>query len=626
MDRVVLGDVVGEDDDLRRALGLDLARDRVDGDDAVDRLATGHRDGIVEQDLVGDVGLRRDRLADRKIARVVVGAVAEVLEHVRHLGEHRVRDPVDAFAAHLDQAFGVAVHPRRHEVAADAGLRARALGHLRRGVVRAAGAEVRHALDRVAFVREQLGDGEVAHEVAPVELRKAVGEPARDDFDQARRPQLAELADERLAARVALADHLRPHRAVIEKIAQLLLDQAGLLLDDEDLVEAIGERVEPSRLDRIGEADLVDANAGGGERIERDVEAAEDLEQVEVRLAAGDDTDAGARRDHDVAVDRVDLGEGAHGVELGVQALLDLQRRQVGPAIVQAVGGSDKPSRGGDGSAVLPRGDACVRLVEVDRRAALDDFRQRGEADPVAREARQRPAVQAELEVLGDVGRREHRHVPRLHRRVALVRHRRRDAAVIVAGDDEDAAVRRGAVGVAVLERVAGAVDAGALAVPHREDAFGGSLGIRLDALRAEHSRRGELFVDRGQELDAGRVEPLRGLPRLLVDHAERRAAVAADEPARPDAGRRVARALHESKTDQRLRPGEENGAGAGAEVVGEGVVGADERGWHGTALRDKSERSNLAELGQNRLLSWPHLRRFVEFLSSDTEKQRCTF
>jgi hypothetical protein len=44
---------------------------------------------------------------------------------------------------------------------------------------------------------------------------------------------------------------------------------------------------------------------------------------------------------------------------------------------------------------------------------------------------------------------------------------------VVVAGDDEDAAVRRRAVGVAVLERVAGAVDAGALAVPHREDAFG---------------------------------------------------------------------------------------------------------------------------------------------------------
>ena len=153
-----------------------------------------------------------------------------------------------------------------------------------------------HALDRVAFVREQLGNGEVADEMAPVELGEAAGEPARDDLDQARRAQLAELADERLAAGVALADHGRPERAVVEQVAQLLLDEAGLFLDDQDLVEPGGEGIEPGRLERIREADLVDADAGGGKCVERDVEAAEHLEQVEVRLAAGDDADRRARR------------------------------------------------------------------------------------------------------------------------------------------------------------------------------------------------------------------------------------------------------------------------------------------------------------------------------------------
>ncbi len=116
---------------------------------------------------------------------------------------------------------------------------------------------------------------------------------------------------------------------------------------------------------------------------------------------------------------------------------------------------------------------------------------------------------------------------------------------MVVAGDDEDAAVRRCAVGVAVLERVAGAVDARPLAVPHREDALGGPLGVGLDTLSAEHRRRRELLVDRRQELDAGAIEALGGLPRLLVDHAERRAAVAADESPRRDAGGGVAVALH---------------------------------------------------------------------------------
>ncbi len=330
----------------------------------------------------------------------------------------------------------------------------------------------------------------------------------------------------------------------------------------------------------------MDANPRRSERIERDVEASEHLEQVEVRLAAGDDADRRARRRDDVAVDRIDLRERAHRVELGVQARLDLQRRQVGPAVVQAVGRGDEAGLGGDRGRVLPGGDARVRLVEVDRRAALDDFRERREADPVAREARQGPAIETELEVLGDVGRRQHRHVPRLHRRVALVRHRRRDAAVVVAGDDEDAAVRRRAVGIAMLQRVARAVDAGPLAVPHREHAFGGAFRVRLDALRAQHRRRRELLVDRGQELHAGGVEALRGLPRLLVDHAERRAAVAADEALRGEAGRRVESALHQREADQRLRAGEEHGASARAEVVGEGVVGAGERGGHRAALR----------------------------------------
>ena len=153
---------------------------------------------------------------------------------------------------------------------------------------------------------------------------------------------------------------------------------------------------------------------------------------------------------------------------------------------------------------------------------------------------------------------------------------------MVVAGDDEDAAVRRRAVGVAVLERVAGAVDAGALAVPHREDAVGRPLGVGLDSLRAEHRGRGELLVDRGKEAHAGRIELLRRLPRLLVDHAERRAAVAADEALRSDARGGVARALHQRQADQRLRAGQEDDAAVGAEVVGERVVGTGERSRHG--------------------------------------------
>ena len=73
---------------------------------AVDRLAAGHRDRVVEEDLVGDVDARRDALAHREQPRVVVGAVAEVREDVVVGRERRLTDPRHAFAAHLAEGHG----------------------------------------------------------------------------------------------------------------------------------------------------------------------------------------------------------------------------------------------------------------------------------------------------------------------------------------------------------------------------------------------------------------------------------------------------------------------------------------------------------------------------------------
>jgi hypothetical protein len=56
--RILVG-LVGDDDDLLRALGLDLARDLGNAERAVMRLAAGHGDGVVVEDLVGDVDARR---------------------------------------------------------------------------------------------------------------------------------------------------------------------------------------------------------------------------------------------------------------------------------------------------------------------------------------------------------------------------------------------------------------------------------------------------------------------------------------------------------------------------------------------------------------------------------------
>ena len=113
---------------------------------------------------------------------------------------------------------------------------------------------------------------------------------------------------------------------------------------------------------------------------------------------------------------------------------------------------------------------------------------------------------------------------------LGAVRQRRRAAGVVVAGQRQHAAVLRGAGGVAVLEHVAAAVDARALAVPHGEHAVVLRAGEQVGLLRAPDHGRAEVLVEARRELDAMRLEVLLGLPQLQVEAAQRRAAVAGDE------------------------------------------------------------------------------------------------
>ena len=117
-------------------------------------LTAGHRDGVVEEDLVGDVGLGIDGQTQRQDARMVVGAVAEILEDVVAARERRLADPIRTLAAHLGRAFRAAVHPHGHVMAADAGIGARALRQLGRGVMRTARAEIGGAHGDILRLRE----------------------------------------------------------------------------------------------------------------------------------------------------------------------------------------------------------------------------------------------------------------------------------------------------------------------------------------------------------------------------------------------------------------------------------------------------------------------------------------
>ena len=115
----------------------------------------------------------------------------------------------------------------------------------------------------------------------------------------------------------------------------------------------------------------------------------------------------------------------------------------------------------------------------------------------------------------------------------------------------------RGAGIVGVLQHVARAVDARALAVPHAEHAVVARAGIEVDLLGAPQGGGGEVLVDARLELDVVLLDEALGLPQRLVEPAQRRAAIARDVARRIEPGREVALALHHRQAHQRLRAGQ---------------------------------------------------------------------
>ena len=569
--RVVLLRLVGDDDDLLRALGVELRDDLRHGERAVDRLAARHRHRVVVENLVGDVDAGGDRGADRQDSGVEVSAVAEVGEDVLLVGERGLPDPRRTLAAHLRERAGTALgHPVRHVVATDAGQRARALGNVGRRVVRAARAEGRHALDdrvrrsqrTLLRVDDRQPRLDLRAQVArQLELRAELAgiEQARGDGlgDQCRRQlgvsrkQPASARHRPLAAAIVLLVELavdaRAHvvAPVVELFLQRVFDDLALLFDDQDLVQAGGELAHGLRLERPDHAALEQphADASAGRLVEPEIE--QRLARVEIRLATGDDAEPRARRvDHRV-VQPVGTHIGERRIPLVVEQPRLLRERRVGPADVQPVGRQLEVGRNHDVHAIG---------VDVHRSGRLDHLGHRLHRDPQARPARHRPAVQAEVEVLLYRRRIEHRQPAGLEDVVGLVRQRRGLRAVVVAGQHQHAAVAARAGRIGVLEDVAAAVHARTLAVPHREDAVDARLRRQVHLLRAPDAGGGDVLVQPRLEDHLVRREVLARLPQRLVQAAERRAAIARDEACAVQPGAAVALALQHRQAHQRLR------------------------------------------------------------------------
>ena len=612
----VLGDVVGEHDDARDAFGVELARELRHAERAVERLATGHRHRVVVEQLVGDVDARGDGRADRQQPGVEIGAVAHVGEHMRRTGMLGHADPGRAFAAHLADRQRAPLHRHRHQVAADASERTRALGHARRAVVRAARAEVRRALQRRTRQWCAAVDRRVRQRAATVGQRFGAGAPGPCGVD-ARQPRRQRARDDRrrqlaggrqqplavwrrpLADLVELADDARTHvvAPVVEHLLQLVFDDRALLLDDQDLVESGGEAAHPGGLERPRHADLVDAQAQRRGSSFVDPQVVQRLAQVQPGLAARDQAQARLRAVEEQPVQAIGTRIRRGGVDLVRLHPVFLRQLRVGPADVHAVGGQLE---------VLGHAHPHPRRVDLDRGRTLDDVGAELQRNPATGVARHGPAVQPEVDDLLHTGGREHRQRAGREDVLALVRHCRRARRVVVAGHHQHAAMGQCAGVVGVLEDVAATIDARPLAVPHREDAIAFGLGQQVQLLRAPDRGGRQLLVDGGVEAHVMGGEKGFSLVQRGIQPAEWRAAVARDVARGVQARGAIALALHHRQARQRLHAGQEDAAPLEPVAVGKGSVSQRHRrfsfvSWtrssHPVAAKSGARRSRKAPM-----------------------------
>ena len=132
---------------------------------------------------------------------------------------------------------------------------------------------------------------------------------------------------------------------------------------------------------------------------------------------------------------------------------------------------------------------------------------------------------------------------------------------MVVAHQRQHAAVLGGAGQIGVAEHVAGAIDAGALAIPHAEDAVVLALAAQLGLLRPPDGSRGQVLVDAALKTDIALLEEGPGALELGVEPAERRPAVTGDKSRGAKTVAAVELSLHQAEPHQGLEAGDENTA-----------------------------------------------------------------
>jgi len=372
--------------------------------------------------------------------------------------------------------------------------------------------------------------------------------------------------DEQVALFVASTHDQRVVGAVVERALQETLECRVLLLDHHHLVEALGEVAGLGRIERDRHQQLEQPDASGskvvvGDEAEHPHGFSNLVERVPGRSDADPVVDRAGDDPVEPVVDAVATGERPPDL-LELAFHVDRVRRE------QTTVRSRMERETADVDDRRRRPNAIG--MHVDGARAVGDRGHELQPGPQPARTRERDGVPAQIERLLHIAREEDRHVQIDHRGIARRGERRRLGGGIVADHGDDATVHRRPREHGVADRIAAAVEPGALAVPDADHAVVACIVEGARQLAAHHGRRRQFLVHRRLDHDREVRHRRRGSPEFLGERADGRPLVAGRERCCRQAQSTVQAQLIGCEAGNCLHPRQEDGAVFEAESVRE--------------------------------------------------------
>ena len=496
-----------------------------------------HRHGIIKQNFIGHGRASGERRANGLDARVIIGAIAYVLEHMRAGGEQRLANPIGPLTAHLREPQGLPIHPLHHVMTANARIGAAALGNFRGAAVGAARAEIRHAAGQC---------GRIVCGLRRINSLQRACKPCRSAALS--HQNLTEfLRNHHWIERIAIGKEQcalgifgpknPPAAFLIEKsFFDLSLNQFAFLFDNNDAVQTFRPFGKRLHIKWPSHGDFVGCHAMAHRRPLIHAEHLHGMGQIQPIFARRDKANFCASLSQNALIHPIGACKGLHGSALVINDPRLLGLRRVDEADIQAPFGHVELW----GDKVQPQRIAVHHRGHFYR--VFDAF----QPGPNPSKARQGKAEEPVIHNLLDAGRRQHRHEAVDHRPFRLVQCGRALAGVIIPKRRHNTAQGRGAGHIRMTKDIAGAIHARPFAIPKPKHALKFSLTAQLGLLAAPKRRCGQILIQPFLKPHLRIFKLCRRAGHLKIHRAQWRSAIARDIASCPMARRSVARRLHQ--------------------------------------------------------------------------------